>query len=63
MYAGKVVEIGTVDEIFYNPKHPYTWGLIASMPSLDGSEERVICNPWNASRFIEAAKGRCFCTT
>lgn len=39
MYAGKVVEIGTVDEIFYNPKHPYTWGLIASMPSLDGSEK------------------------
>ena len=27
MYAGKIVEIGTVDEIFYNPKHPYTWGL------------------------------------
>ena len=35
MYAGKIVEIGTVDEIFYNPKHPYTWGLISSMPSLD----------------------------
>ena len=34
MYAGKIVEIGTVDEIFYNPKHPYTWGLLASMPSL-----------------------------
>ena len=35
MYGGKIVEIGTVDEIFYNPKHPYTWGLISSMPSLD----------------------------
>ena len=35
MYAGKIVEVGTVDEIFYNPKHPYTWGLISSMPSLD----------------------------
>ena len=34
MYAGKIVEIGTVDEIFYNPKHPYTWGLISSMPRL-----------------------------
>ena len=32
MYAGKIVEIGTVDEIFYNPKHPYTWGLLSSMP-------------------------------
>ncbi|MCM3231482.1 ABC transporter ATP-binding protein, partial [Bacillus altitudinis] len=27
MYAGQIVETGTVDEIFYNPKHPYTWGL------------------------------------
>ncbi|MBL1704001.1 ABC transporter ATP-binding protein, partial [Klebsiella pneumoniae] len=45
MYAGKVVEIGTVDEIFYNPKHPYTWGLIASMPSLDGSEEELYAIP------------------
>lgn len=35
MYAGKVVEWGTVDEIFYNPQHPYTWGLLASMPTLE----------------------------
>lgn len=35
MYAGKVVETGTVDEIFYNPKHPYTWGLLQSVPRLD----------------------------
>ncbi|KRK48820.1 ABC-type dipeptide oligopeptide nickel transport system, ATPase component [Secundilactobacillus kimchicus JCM 15530] len=35
MYAGKIVEYGTVDEIFYNPKHPYTWGLLSSMPTLD----------------------------
>ena len=34
MYAGQIVEIGTVDEIFYDPRHPYTWGLLASMPSL-----------------------------
>ena len=27
MYAGKIVEYGTVDEVFYNPKHPYTWGF------------------------------------
>jgi oligopeptide transport system ATP-binding protein len=39
MYAGKIVEIGTVDEIFYNPKHPYTWGLLASMPSLDSDDK------------------------
>jgi len=35
MYAGKIVEVGTVDEIFYNPQHPYTWGLLSSMPTLD----------------------------
>lgn len=39
MYAGKIVEIGLVDEIFYNPKHPYTWGLLSSMPDLDSSEK------------------------
>src|SRR5699024_10428566 len=34
MYAGKVVEKGTVDEIFYNPQHPYTKGLLKSVPKL-----------------------------
>ena len=35
MYAGKIVEKGKVDEIFYNPKHPYNWGLLSSMPDLN----------------------------
>lgn len=35
MYAGKMVEIGTSDEVFYDPRHPYTWGLLGSMPDLD----------------------------
>jgi oligopeptide transport system ATP-binding protein len=35
MYAGKVVERGTLHDIFYNPKHPYTWGLLRSVPRLD----------------------------
>ncbi len=35
MYAGKIVETGTVDEIFYDPRHPYTWGLLSSMPDLE----------------------------
>lgn len=34
MYGGKVVEYGSVNEVFYNPQHPYTWGLICSMPTL-----------------------------
>jgi len=48
MYAGQIVETGTVDEIFYNPKHPYTWGLLASMPSLDtdgGAEGKLTAIP------------------
>lgn len=38
MYAGQIVEMGTVDEIFYDPRHPYTWGLLASMPSVDSDD-------------------------
>ena len=33
MYAGELLEYGTVDEVFYNPQHPYTWGLLNSMPT------------------------------
>ena len=33
MYAGKIVEIGNVDDIYYNPQHPYTWGLLSAMPT------------------------------
>ncbi|MBO4356443.1 MAG: ABC transporter ATP-binding protein [Clostridia bacterium] len=39
MYAGKIVEYGTADDIFYSPRHPYTWALLSSMPDLDTSEK------------------------
>ena len=39
MYAGKIVEYGTSEEVFYNPQHPYTWALLASMPDLDTNEK------------------------
>lgn len=42
MYAGKVVESGTVNEIFYNPKHPYTWGLLKSVPRLDAENKEEL---------------------
>ena len=43
MYAGKIVEQGSVDEIFYNPSHPYTKGLLRSMPRVDTEQyERLI---------------------
>ena len=39
MYAGKIVEYGTTNEVFYNPQHPYTWALLSSMPDLDTNEK------------------------
>ncbi len=39
MYAGRQVELGTVDDIFYDPRHPYTRGLLASLPRIDGTRE------------------------
>jgi len=38
MYAGRQVELGTVDDVFYRPSHPYTQGLLASLPRVDGSK-------------------------
>ena len=42
MYAGDIVEVGTCDEVFYDPKHPYTWGLLDSIPRPDTHGERLI---------------------
>ena len=42
MYAGRVAEEGTVDEIFTRPHHPYTWGLLGSLPRLDADVERLV---------------------
>jgi len=39
MYAGKIVEYGTADDVFYDPKHPYTWALLSAMPDLDTKEK------------------------
>lgn len=63
MYAGQIVETGTVDEIFYNPKHPYTWGLLASMPSLDtdgGSEGKLTAIPGTPPDLTNPPKGDAF---
>lgn len=42
MYAGQIVEYGTVEDIFYDPKHPYTWGLLGSMPDLNNSSDELL---------------------
>jgi len=43
MYGGKQVEYGTADEVFYTPKHPYTWGLLDSLPRHDIDEKGELC--------------------
>ncbi len=57
MYGGQIVEIGTVDEIFYNPQHPYTWGLLSSMPSLDAKEEKLFAIPGTPPDLLNPPKG------
>ncbi|GAE93581.1 oligopeptide transport ATP-binding protein OppD [Gracilibacillus boraciitolerans JCM 21714] len=60
MYAGKIVEIGTVDDVFYNPKHPYTWGLLGSMPTVDNKEEKLIAIPGTPPDLIHPPQGDAF---
>ena len=38
MYAGKIIEIGTAEEVYYDPRHPYTWGLLSSLPVFAGEK-------------------------
>lgn len=60
MYAGKIIEIGTVDDIFYNPQHPYTWGLLGSMPSLDSEDEELYAIPGSPPDLLNPPKGDAF---
>ncbi|GLH63588.1 ABC transporter ATP-binding protein [Parageobacillus sp. G301] len=61
MYAGKIVEMGTVDEIFYDPRHPYTWGLLASMPSLDSDDKTELASiPGSPPDLTNPPKGDAF---
>jgi len=59
MYAGKIVEKGTVDDIFYDPKHPYTWALLSSMPDLE-TNERLESIPGTPPNMIYPPKGDAF---
>ena len=60
MYAGRIVEIGTSDDVFYNPAHPYTWGLLGSMPSLEASEELLYSIPGSPPDLLNPPKGDAF---
>ena len=59
MYAGKIVEIGTAEEIFYEPAHPYTWALLSSMPDLE-TTERLESIPGTPPNMIYPPKGDAF---
>ena len=60
MYAGKIVECGTVDDIFYEPRHPYTWGLLSSMPDLDTADEKLYTIPGSPPNLLHPVKGDAF---
>ena len=59
MYAGKIVEYGTVDDIFYEPAHPYTWALLSSMPDLD-TREKLFSIPGAPPNMMYPPKGDAF---
>ena len=59
MYAGKIVEYGTAEDIFYNPKHPYTWSLLSSIPDID-SKEKLDSIPGTPPNMIYPPKGDAF---
>ncbi len=60
MYAGKIVERGTADEIFFDPRHPYTWGLLSAMPDLDTASQRLYTIPGSPPNLLHPLPGDSF---
>ena len=60
MYAGKIVEVGNINEIFYDPKHPYTWGLLSAMPDLGTDDERLYTIPGSPPNLLHEKEGDAF---
>ena len=60
LYAGKIVEVGNVEEIFYDPKHPYTWGLLSAMPDLETDDDRLYAIPGSPPNLLHPVKGDAF---
>ena len=60
MYAGDIVEIGLAEEIFYDPKHPYTWGLLSAMPDLDTADDRLYTIPGSPPNLLHEKPGDAF---
>ena len=59
MYAGKIVEYGTANDVFYDPRHPYTWALLSSMPDLE-TKEKLEAIPGTPPNMIFPPKGDAF---
>ncbi|WP_317335190.1 ABC transporter ATP-binding protein [Streptococcus orisratti] len=60
MYAGDIVEYGTVEEIFYDPKHPYTWSLLSSLPQLADEKGVLFSIPGTPPSLYTSIKGDAF---
>jgi len=60
MYAGKIVEKGTAEEIYFDPRHPYTWGLLSAMPDLDTADERLYTIPGSPPNLLHHVSGDAF---
>lgn len=60
MYAGDIVEIGTCEEVFYNPQHPYTWALLSSLPQLGVKGEELFSIKGTPPNLFHAVEGDAF---
>lgn len=60
MYAGKIVEIGTTEEIFYDSRHPYTWGLLRSLPSFSRGQKELPTIPGSPPSLMNLPPGDAF---
>lgn len=60
MYAGKIIEIGLVEDIYYDPKHPYTWGLLASIPAFQAKGVELYAIPGAPPQMINPPQGDAF---
>jgi oligopeptide/dipeptide ABC transporter ATP-binding protein len=57
MYAAQIIERGTVDQIFKEPQHPYSWGLLGSLPRLDADVERLVQIPGQPPSLLRPPSG------
>ena len=60
MYAGEIVEYGTVEEVFYDPRHPYTWSLLSSLPQLADDKGDLYSIPGTPPSLYTDLKGDAF---